>query len=66
MVSLLILKLLYNISDKSVVTRWVDKPYYQHFSGMKYLQWEFPCNPRVIWFTSETGLEKKGLKGSSR
>jgi len=44
-VSLLILKQLYNLSDESVVARWVENPYYQYFSGMEYFQWEFPCNP---------------------
>ena len=33
MVSLLILKQLYNLSDESIVERWVENPYYQFFSG---------------------------------
>lgn len=31
MVSLLILKQLYNLSDESIVERWVENPYFQFF-----------------------------------
>jgi len=33
MVSLLILKPLYDLSDESMVDRWVENPYFQFFSG---------------------------------
>ena len=33
MVSLLILKQLDNLRDESVVSKWVENPYYQYFSG---------------------------------
>ena len=43
MVSLLILKQLYAISDDEVVESWTQNPYWQYFSGMDVFQWEFPC-----------------------
>lgn len=58
MVSLLILKQLYNLSDESVVARWIENPYYQYFSGMEYFQWEFPCNPSdLVHFRNRIGKE---------
>jgi len=43
MVSLLILKQLYSISDDEVVEAWTQNPYFQYFSGMDVFQWNFPC-----------------------
>ncbi|MGA1842340.1 MAG: IS5 family transposase [bacterium] len=45
MVSLLILKQLYNLSDETVVERWVENPYFQYFSGEMFFQWEIPVHP---------------------
>jgi IS5 family transposase len=45
MVSLLLLKQMYNLSDEAVVERWVENPYYQHFSGEAVFRWSFPCHP---------------------
>ncbi|GBU22898.1 transposase [Fibrobacteres bacterium R8-0-B4] len=45
MVSLLILKQMYNLGDETVVEAWVQNPYYQYFSGETVFQWHFPCNP---------------------
>ena len=58
MVSLLIFKQLYNLSDESVVARWLENPYYQYFSGMEYFQWEYPCNPSdLVRFRNRIGKE---------
>ncbi len=45
MVSLLILKQLYNKGDESVVEQWVQNPYWQYFSGEKEFQWKMPLEP---------------------
>lgn len=61
MVSLLILKQLYNLSDESIVERWVENPYYQFFSAETVFQWEFPCHPRdLVYFRKRIG--KKGVE----
>ena len=58
MVSLLILKQLYNLSDESIVERWVENPYYQFFSGETVFQWEFPCHPTdLVYFRKRIGEE---------
>lgn len=45
MVGLLILKQLRNLSDESVVARWVENGYYQYFCGEVFFQWKLPCHP---------------------
>jgi len=45
MVSLLILKQMYNLGDETVVEQWVQNPYWQYFSGEKEFQWKFPLEP---------------------
>jgi IS5 family transposase len=58
MVSLLILKQLYNLSDESIVGRWVENPYYQFFSGETVFQWELPCHPTdLVYFRKRVGEE---------
>jgi len=58
MVSLLILKQLYDLSDESSVERWVENPYYQFFSGETVFQWEFPCHPTdLVYFRKRIGEE---------
>ncbi|HET6619250.1 MAG TPA: IS5 family transposase [Dongiaceae bacterium] len=42
MVGLLLLKHIYGLSDEEVCERWVDNPYFQHFTGEEYFQHEFP------------------------
>lgn len=37
-----------NFSDESVVEQWVQNPYWQHFCGYDYLQWQFPINPSSL------------------
>jgi len=48
MVSLLILKQLYNVSDEVVVETWSENPYWQYFSGEEYFQWHLPCDPTEL------------------
>lgn len=69
MVSLLILKQLYNLGDETVVERWVQNPYYQYFSGEKDFQWKFPVEPSdFVHFRKRIGEEgvKKILEISIR
>jgi len=40
MVSLHYLKYTFNLSDEDVLDGWVENPYWQHFSGMKYFEHE--------------------------
>lgn len=62
MVGLLILKQLRNLSDESVVERWVENGYYQYFCGEAFFQWELPCHPTdLVYFRrriGEKGIEK--------
>lgn len=56
MVSLLILKQLDNLSDESVVSKWVENPYYQYFSGETKFQWSMPCDPSdLVHFRNRIG-----------
>lgn len=48
MASLLYLKHLYALSDEDVVERWVENPYWQHFSGERYFRHELPCDPSSL------------------
>jgi len=58
MVSLLILKQLYNLSDESMVERWVENPYFQFFSGDTVFQWSFSCYPMdLVYFRKRIGEE---------
>ncbi|VAX26365.1 hypothetical protein MNBD_IGNAVI01-1381, partial [hydrothermal vent metagenome] len=41
MVSLLLLKQLFNLGDETVVSAWVHNPYWQYFSGYSTFQWKF-------------------------
>jgi IS5 family transposase len=45
MVALHYLKYALNLSDEDVVEGWVENPYWQYFSGMKYFQHELPIHP---------------------
>lgn len=58
MVSLLILKQLYNLSDESTVGQWVENPYFQYFSGETHFQWSMPCDPSdLVHFRHRVGKE---------
>jgi transposase, IS5 family len=41
-IGLLLLKHIYGLSDEAVCERWVDDPYFQHFTGEEFFQHEFP------------------------
>ena len=45
MVGMMLLKSIYNLSDESVVARWVENPYMQYFTGEKVFQKRPPMNP---------------------
>jgi IS5 family transposase len=45
MVSLHYLKYTYNLSDEDVVAGWVENPYWQYLSGMKFFEHEPPIDP---------------------
>jgi IS5 family transposase len=45
MVALHYLKYRHDLSDEDVVACWVENPYWQHFSGMKYFQHRAPIDP---------------------
>ena len=80
MVSLHYLKYMYNLSDEDVVAEWVENPYWQHLSGMKFFEHELPINPssmtrwrnrigeagaeELLKETIETGLTMKAVKVS--
>jgi IS5 family transposase len=48
MVGLHYLKSLYNESDESVVSKWVENPYWQYFCGEERFQHELPCHPTSL------------------
>lgn len=61
MVSLLILKQLHDLSDETIVERWVENPYFQYFSGETIFQWDSPCHPTdLVYFRKRIGEE--GIK----
>jgi IS5 family transposase len=58
MVSLLILKQLYDVSDEDVVKQWTENPYWQYFSGEEYFQWKLPCDStELVKFRNRIGIE---------
>lgn len=58
MVSLLILKHLYSVSDDEVVATWTQNPYWQYFSGMDVFQWKMPCvSSDLTHFRNRIGSE---------
>ena len=63
MVSLLILKALYNLSDEELVEQqWEMNPYFQYFGGIDILRWGQPCAATdLVHFRKrigEEGIEK--------
>lgn len=57
MVSLLLLKQICNVSDETVVAKWIENPYWQYFSGEEYFQWKFPCDPtELVKFRNRIGV----------
>ena len=78
MVSLHYLKYTHNLSDDDVVTGWVENPYWQHLSGMKFFEHELPIHPssmtrwrnrigeagaeQLLKETIEAGLKLKAIR----
>lgn len=63
MVSLLILKALYNLSDEKLIEEhWEMNVYFQYFSGKEYQHWGQPCAASdIVYFRKrigESGIEK--------
>ena len=58
MVSLLLLKRLYNLGDETLAKQWVMNPYMQYFSGEIKFQHRFPCDPSdLVHFRKRIGKE---------
>lgn len=58
MVSLMLLKQMYNLGDETVIEQWVQNPYWQYFSGEKEFQWKFPVEPSdMVHFRKRIGEE---------
>jgi len=58
MVSLLLLKQMYNLGDETVLESWVQNPYWQYFSGEREFQWELPLEPSdFVHFRKRIGTE---------
>lgn len=48
LVGLHYLKHAYNVSDESVVERFLENPYWQYFCGCEYFQHKFPLDPTTL------------------
>ena len=61
-VGLLLLKQMYNLGDETVVVRYLENPYWQHFCGEIYFQYNLPFDPSdFVHFRhriGEAGMEK--------
>jgi IS5 family transposase len=56
MVSLVMLKHLYDQSDERLIERWIENAYWQFFSGMEHFQWKPPCDPcELVRFRQRIG-----------
>jgi IS5 family transposase len=56
-VGLLILKQMYNLGDETVVERYLENPYWQHFCGEVYFQYKLPFDPSdFVHFRKRTCL----------
>ena len=56
MSGLLILKQMFNKSDEVIVEEWKQNPYYQHFTGGVFFEWEMPCDPSdLVHFRKRVG-----------
>lgn len=80
MVALHYLKYTYDLSDEDTVAGWVENPYWQYLSGMKFFEHEAPVDPTsmtrwrnrvgqagaeaMLKQTVETGLRIKAVKPS--
>jgi transposase, IS5 family len=58
MVGLLLLKQMYNLGDETVVVRYLENPYWQHFCGEIYFQYNLPFDPSdFVHFRHRIGAE---------
>lgn len=80
MVSLHYLKYTFSLSDEDAVAGWVENPYWQYLSGMKYFEHEAPIDPssmtrwrkrigkagaeELLKETISAGLKTKAVKAS--
>ena len=62
MVALHYLKFTFDLSDEDVVAGWVENPYWQYLSGMKYFEHTRPIDPSSMTYwrkrVGQTGAEK--------
>jgi IS5 family transposase len=57
-VGLLLLKQMYNLGDETVVERYLENPYWQHFCGEVYFQYKLPFDPSdFVHFRHRIGQE---------
>jgi len=57
-VGLLLLKQMYNLGDETVVERYLENPYWQHFCGEIYFQYHLPFDPSdFVHFRHRIGKE---------
>ena len=60
-VGLLLLKQMYNLGDETVVERYLENPYWQHFCGEVHFQYKLPFDPSdFVHFRKRIGEE--GMK----
>src|SRR5664280_656148 len=60
-VGLLLLKQIYNLGDETVMERYIDSPYSQHFCGEIYFQYKYSFDPSdFVHFRKRIG--EKGMK----
>jgi transposase, IS5 family len=60
-VGLLILKQMYSLGDETVIERYLENPYWQHFCGEIYFQYELPFDPSdFVHFRKRIG--ESGMK----
>lgn len=80
MVALHYLKYTFDLSDDDVLFGWVENPYWQYFSGMKYFEHKLPIHPssmtrwrkrigdagaeQLLKQTIEAGLKLKAVKAT--
>jgi IS5 family transposase len=58
-VGLLLLKQIYNIGDETVMERYINSPYCQHFCGEIYFQYKYPFDPSdFVHFRKRIGEER--------
>jgi IS5 family transposase len=57
-VGLLLLKHIYDLGDETVMDRYIDSPYFQHFCGEIYFQYDYPFDPSdFVHFRKRIGEE---------